>query len=241
MRGRVLFWVMRIALIIFIIFTTANYLLKIDDRTIFSSLVTVISSFLFTVVLTGAVSYVLAYFGYRAVWDRIEKTDLAEMRECAISIWKNMEESGVAEGFKVRKLPDCAMAAVWAIIDDRKSILQIDFRIFSISGEVKGIDHEITEMKLLLAEGRENWWDYRIVLKSFKDGSYSKMIDYANEKSERSPVRVCEIDGNHRDDMKIIMEAVHMLKPSSMRLFEQEWREIRKGYKLRNYDAESYG
>ena len=239
--GRVLFWIVRILFIVCITFVMLYYYFGNSySEEIFSAVVTIFSGLLFTVVLTGGVSYVLAYFGYLAVWDKVQKTDLAEMRECAISIWKNMNESGAVEGFKVRSFCDFMMAMSWTVIDKRKSILQIDFRIVDKIGELKNISDESSEMSLLLRDFGENWWDYRIVIKNFIDGSYSKMIDYENGKSGRDPVRVCEIDGNYRDSMKVIMEAVYMLKPSSMKKFEFEWRKIRKGYSFRNYDAESY-
>ena len=96
-------------------------------------------------------------------------------------------------------------------------------------------------MKKLLEKDKENWWDYRIVFRHFNDGSYSKMIDYSNEKvTGRLPIRVCEIDGNYREDMKFVMETVQMLKSKTMKDLECEWKKVYQELDLNNYDPESY-
>ena len=241
MCGRVVFWVMRFVIVLVVFYAGGYYILDLKATVLFPSFMNVISAFVFTVVLTGSVSYVLSYFGYRAVWERIEKTDLGEMKECAISIWKNMKASKVTEGFKVHKFPDRALAISWGFIDKDQSILQIDFRIFYTERVINGIYKEGKEMKKLLDKDKENWWDYRIVIRTYNDGSYSKMIDYNNVKvTGRSPIRVCNIDGNYRDHMKYVMETVQMLKSKTMKDLECEWKKISQGHDLNKYDAESY-
>ena len=241
MRGRVLFYGARVVIFLIALYVVSFYLLDLKHKIVFPLVSTIASTFAFTVILTGSVSYVLSYFGYLAVWETTRKTDIAEMNECAISLWENTKISKVKGGFIVYTFSKCKLATSWTFIDGSNSILQIDFRIFDTKGKVNNMNDEIFEMKRLLEDDEENWWDSRIVIKCFRDGSYGKMINYSNKKViGRGPLRFCEIDGNHRDKMKIVMEAAQMLSSKSMKNREYNWNNIRRGYNLRNYDAEPY-
>ena len=226
--GQVWFWGMRVVLVLTAFSIVTKTLFGLDSDTVFTS-----------IVFSGSISCVLAYFGYLSVWSKTEKEDLGEIKECAISIWKNMYDSNTNEGFKIYKFSTCAIACTWTIIDGSK--LEMDFRIFDPKTRLNNMSDEVSEMKQLLEEEPVNWWDRRIVIKVFKDKSYSKMIEYPNvETSKKRPLRVCEIDGNHRSRMKHVMETIQMLKSDSMRARCQTWIKIHESSSFKHYDPDLY-
>lgn len=229
--------------LLFIICLGARYILGVDYDTVFIGLVTFVSGFILTVVLTGSVSYVLAYFGYLSVWDRTTKAEVGELKECAFLVLRNMQNSEVNCGFMIHMYCGSVYAVAWDIIDDSETIsMEINFHINEDGSCPMNMNEEILEMRRILEIYSSDWWDHRLVIKDFGREINGGMFSYSigKNKTVRALVRIDEIDGNHRYGMKCMLEKIYMLKKESMENRESEWRRIRSNHELQHYDADSY-
>lgn len=241
--SRSMVWGTQGLVLLFIICLGARYILGVDYNTVFIGFVTFVSGFILTVGLTGSVSYVLAYFGYLSVWDRTTKTEVGELKECAFLVLRNMQNSETSCGFMIHKYRDSVYAVVWNIIEDSKATsMEINFHINEDGSCPMCMKEEILEMGRILKIYNGDWWDHRLVIKDFGRDIDGGMFIYSigRNKTARAPVRIDEIDGNHRYGMKCMLEKTYMLRKESMKNRELEWKTLRNNLELQHYDADSY-